>query len=122
MTVLQKPLLYFQTICVKLKQYQLVLVRIRPARSQFGEDWCKVPPAQSWCGRVTLPPALEEVFQRGDQNNNLKNKTKECTQIIELSKGVCLGFFPFPFTCVHMCVYIFCKVELQKKNMVRGAL
>lgn len=79
------------------------------------------PSSPSCSGRCRLPRPREDTFQRKDQKNHLK--TKECTQRTELlTERVCLGFFPFPFTCVHVCVYIFCKVELQKENMVRGAL
>lgn len=62
------------------------------------------PSSTSCCGRCRVPHPRGDVFQRKDQNNHLK--TKECTQRIELTERVCLGFFPFPFTCVHVCVYI----------------
>lgn len=62
------------------------------------------PSSTSCCGRCRVPHPRGDVFQRKDQNNHLK--TKECTQRIELTERVCSGFFPFPFTCVHMCVYI----------------
>lgn len=39
------------------------------------------------------------------------------TQIIELSKRVCLGCFPFPFTCVHarVCIY-FVRWSFKRKT------
>lgn len=60
------------------------------------------PSSTSCCGRCRVPCPREDMFQRKDQNTHLK--TKECTQRIELTKRVCLGFFPFPFTWVHACV------------------
>lgn len=90
---------YFHNI----KTITTVIICIGTTPFHFGKESYTVPTAQSCRRQFRVPRALEDVFQRKDQNNNLK--TKECTQIIELSKRVCLGFFPFPFTRVHMCVY-----------------
>lgn len=98
--VLPKPLLYFQNISLKLHQFSFASgLHLAVDQGIFPS-----PSSTSCCGRCRIPQPREDAFQRKDQNNHLK--TKECTQRIELTERVCLGFFPFPFTCVHVCVYI----------------
>lgn len=103
--VLQKQLLYFQNISIKSHQSNLL---------SFASGILPSPPQELLQG-----PSNQGEFQRKDQNHPLK--TKECTQRMSSQRGFVGVSFLFLFL-VCTCVYIFCKVELQKENMVRGTL
>lgn len=80
------------TICSHLYQ----------APSHVGRESSQAPPAQDGVGTAG---SLVHGRTCSKERTKIIISKHNALRELSLQRGVCLGFF-FPFTCVHVCVYI----------------